>query len=105
MSLFPRIFHYVHAKLHNISRADFIRFTLIACLAESLIVDKCSITAAGIFDEEFAFIIPQLGMISRENFTIKNGVRIRDFGACNGSAYFNYFVGFQQKGAGLWIEL
>lgn len=104
MRLFSRVFHHVHAKLHNIPRTHLKRLTLVTRLTEPLIVDECAVTTPGILDEEFAFVVPQLGMISREDFAVKDGVWVGNFGACDGSAYFDYFVGLQQEGAGLLNE-
>jgi hypothetical protein len=45
---------------------------------------------------KFSVIVPQLGVISRQNFTIENGIVIAYFCACDGPTDFHGLVRLQQ---------
>jgi hypothetical protein len=66
-----------------------------------LIVDESSVTAAGVLEIEFSLLIPQLGVIARQNFTIKNGIVVADFCACNRSTDFDRLVRLKKKSSTL----
>jgi len=113
--LFARILHYVHPKLHNVAAANFEWLGLTTRLTKTLIVDKCSIAAASIlkelcakvsgcctirqkathFEEKLSIIIPQFGVVPGQHFTIKNGIVVADFCACDCPANLDRFAGFK----------
>lgn len=47
------------------------------------------------FKIKFSILVPQLGMVTGQDFTIKNGIVIADFCACNGASDFHGLVGLK----------
>lgn len=114
VSFFPRVFHDIDAELYDITAAYFEGLRGLTGLTETLVIDECSVAASRVLETktifnfsnifttfpthlqvELSFLIPELCMITRQHFTVKNGIVVADFCACYCPSDLHRFVGLE----------
>lgn len=122
MRFFATIFEYVNAKLDNVTVSHLKVLRLGIRLAETLIVDKCTVTASGILwirlinndaikihthnlrtypNVKLSVGIPQNGMIAGQHLTFENAIVVVDSVPGYWATDFHFYIWFQKYVTGL----